>query len=318
MRRIEYPKDIKSFRKKFSNGPACLEYLAQCRWPNGFICPKCLKSGGWLNTKRFVYECKHCGKQTSPTAGTVMHRTHIPIEEWFWAAYLMATHTPGISSTQLQRQLGVVSDTTAWHMLHRLRKGMVSGNRTKLSGLIEVDETFIGGPAKGNKGRGVSASENKSLVVGGVEVLVYSDVKGKRRERAGRLRIAMIVDASAESLGTFLTQNIETGSKIRTDGWPGYSETALSDYVHHIRIVGSPERAHKRFPHIHKVFGNLKTWLNGTHHGVEPKYLQNYLDEFTFRFNRRNTPMAAFQTLLGISMQKNPLSLASLQNRSQP
>jgi hypothetical protein len=189
---------------------------------------------------------------------------------------------------------------------------MVSDTRTQLSGLVEADETFVGGPSKGKKGRGVAASENKSLVVGAVEILVYQDSEGKRRERAGRLRLALISDASEKILGHFLTGNVEPGSRVRTDGWPGYSETALEDYLHHVRIVGSPERAHKRFPHIHRVFGNLKTWLNGTHHGVEPKHLQSYLDEFVFRFNRRRTPMAAFQTLLGISTRKGPLSLDRL------
>lgn len=243
-----------------------------------------------------------------------MHRSHLPIQEWFWAAYLMATHTPGVSALQLQRQLGIGGYQNAWHMLHRLRKGMVSDGRTKLSGLVEVDEAIIGGPAKGKgkRGRGAASAEHKSLVVGAVEVLVYEDNEGKRRERAGRLRLSLILDASEESLGPFLTQNVELGSRVRTDGWLGYSEAALNDFIHHVRIVGTPQRAHKRFPHIHRVFGNLKTWLNGTHHGVEPKHLPSYLDEFVFRFNRRRTPMAAFQTLLGISAQKPPLKMGDL------
>ena len=226
----------------------------------------------------------------------------------------MATHTPGISALQLRRKLGIGSMDTAWHMLHRLRKGMVNENRTRLKGLIEADETHIGGPSKGKMGRGVAADENKSLVVGAVEVLVYNDEKGKRLERAGRLRLSVIPDATEDSLGVFVEKNVDPGSRLRTDGWPGYSETALADYIHHVRVIGSPQRAHKRLPHIHKVFGNLKTWLNGTHHGVEPKYLQSYLDEFVFRFNRRQTPMAAFQTLLGISLQRNPFSLNSLRS----
>jgi transposase-like protein len=188
---------------------------------------------------------------------------------------------------------------------------MVSDTRTQLTGLIEADETFIGGPEKGKRGRGAG---NKSLVVGAVEVLVYKDKEGKRRERAGRLRLALIPDATEESLGKFLAENVKPKSRVRTDGWTGYSDAALEDFIHHVRIVGSPQRAHKRYPHVHKVFGNLKTWLNGTHHGVDPKYLPSYLDEFVFRFNRRNTPMAAFQTLLGISVQKAPLPLGALQS----
>jgi hypothetical protein len=241
-----------------------------------------------------------------------MHRSHIPIQEWFWAAYLVATHTPGISAVQIQRQLGNASNTTAWHLLHRLRKGMVNENRSRLSGLLEANESIIGGPAKGKRGRGVTAAKHKTLVIGAVEVLTYEDKKGKGCERAGRLRLSTLDDAGEVSIRHFLTQNIEAGSTLRTDGWRGYSDNALVRYKHRVRMVRTPERAHRVAPHIHRVFSNLKTWINGTHHGVAPKYLQSYLDEFVFRFNRRNTPMAAFQTLLGISTRKTPLPLRNL------
>ena len=238
-----------------------------------------------------------------------MHRSKVSLQDWFEAAYHMSTFTPGLSALQLQRQLGLRSHDTAWYLLHRLRKGMVNDTRSKIAGLVEVDETFIGGPEKGKRGRGAG---NKSLVVGAVEVLVYHDKAGKHRERAGRLRLTLIPDATEKSLGTFLTDNVMPKSRIRTDGWKGYSDAALEDFIHHVRIVGAAQLAHKKFPHIHKVFGNLKTWLNGTHHGVLPKYLPSYLDEFVFRFNRRGTPMAAFQTLLGISTQKAPMTLSNL------
>lgn len=241
-----------------------------------------------------------------------MHRSQIPVREWVWAAYLVATHTPGISALQLQRQLGMACYQTAWHLLHRLRKGMVNEQRTPLSGLIEADEAIIGGPAKGKKGRGVTKARHKSLVGGAVEVLVYEDREGRRRERAGRLRLQVIPAADERIIGTFMTKHVEPGSRIRTDGWRGYSHGALRGYKHSVRIVGTPERAHRVAPHIHRVFSNLKTWINGTYHGVDPKYLQSYLDEFVFRFNRRRTPMAAFLTLLGISTQKTPLSLLQL------
>lgn len=119
-----------------------------------------------------------------------MHRSHIPVQEWFWAAYLVTTHTPGISAVQLARQLGLSSATTAWPMLPRLRKGMVNENRSHLSGLIEADESIIGGTAKGKPGRGSTTAKHKSLLIGAVEVLPYEDKKGKRCERAGRLRLS--------------------------------------------------------------------------------------------------------------------------------
>ena len=237
-------------------------------------------------------------------AGTTMHRSKVSIQDWFAAAYHAATFTPGISALQLQRHLGLRSHDTAWYLLHRLRKGMVHDARSQLAGLIEADETFLGGPAKGKKGREVAKAEHKSLVVGAVEVLVYQDKQGKRRERAGQLRLPLIPDATEESLGDIF-DSTGKNQEPNQDGWKGYSDAALENYIHHVRIVGSPQRAHKRFPHIHKVFGNLKTWLNGTHHGVDPMYLPSYLDECVFRFNRRQSPMAAFQTRLGILSRKS-------------
>ena len=311
MARPEYPKDLREFRRRFATDDACVEYLIQCRWPDGFVCPKCSGKIGTRMSTRPLIQCRSCRYQASAMAGTTMHRSKIPIQDWFAAAYHVTTFTPGISALQLQRQLRLRSHDTAWYLLHRLRKGMVSDTRSQIAGLVEADETFIGGPAKGKRGRGAG---HKSLVVGAVEVLVYEDKKGKRCERAGRLRLALIPDATEESLGAFLAENVKPKSRIRTDGWTGYSDAALEDFIHHVRIVGSPQRAHKKFPHIHKVFGNLKTWLNGTHHGVNHKYLPSYLDEFVFRFNRRQTPMAAFQTLLGISLQKKPLTLEKLRS----
>ena len=234
-----------------------------------------------------------------------MHRSHIGIQDWFWAAYLVATHTPGFSAKQLERQLGC-QYRTAWFMLHRLRRSMVNEERSKLTGEVEVDETIIGGPIKGRRGRGVTAAATKTLVFGAVEVVNYIDKQDRATERAGRIRLLITERADEESIERFLAQNIDSGSNIRTDGWKGYSKTALSNYHHR---ESSEIRS---TTHIHRVFGNLKTWINGTHHGVDPKYLQTYLDEFTFRFNRRKTPMAAFQTLLGIATQITPQTLTDL------
>lgn len=252
----------------------------------------------------FGYECAGCGRRTSPTAGTVLHRSHMGIQEWFWAAYLVATHTPGFSAKQLERQIGCAY-RTAWFMLHRLRRAMVSDARSRLDGNVEADETFVGGPVKGKFGRGVAAAETKTLVFGAVEVISYTDKHGRASQRAGRLRLAIAENADGESTGLFLARNVTEGSAVQTDGWKGYSKTALANYRH------SPTPGAKA-THIHRVFGNLKTWLDGTHHGVAPKYLQTYLEEFVFRFNRRKTPMAAFQTLLGIAACKAHETLADL------
>ena len=227
--------------------------------------------------------------------------------EWFWAAYLVATHMRGLSATQLQRQMGC-SYKTAWFLLQRLRRAMVSAGRSLLAGRIEADEVIVGGPARGKTGRGVTKAEHSTLVFGAVEVIAYQDKHGRNLEKAGCLRLAVAQRADAVSIRSFLTSNVLPGSVINTDGSKGYSGTALAGYRHELR---DPE---SRALHIHRAFGNLKTWLNGTHHGVDPKYLKHYLDEFGFRFNRSNAPMAAFRTLLGLATQRNHVPLKRIVN----
>jgi transposase-like protein/Zn ribbon nucleic-acid-binding protein len=308
MPRPTFPKGLREFRQKCSSDANCWDYLSQSRWPEGFRCPKCAYSDSWWILSRHAHECQQCGHQTSVSAGTLLHRSHLPIQDWFWAAYLVATLTPGMSAKQLQRQLGC-SYQTAWFVLHRLRRGMVSDTRSRLAGRVEADEVIVGGPVRGKRGRGVTKAVHSTLVFGAVEVIAYTDKHGAEMEKAGRLRLALTQQADAVSIRNFLQKSVAPGSEVYTDGWRGYSKAALEGYEHGLHPSGTHAL------HIHRAFGNLKTWLNGTHHGVDPKYLQSYLDEFAFRFNRRKTPLAGFQTLLGIASNKNPVSLRVL---SQP
>lgn len=175
------------------------------------------------------------------------------------------------------------------------------------------NETHIGGPAKGKKGRGVAKAENKALIAGAVEVITYKSKAGDEKERAGRLRLQVLTSANEIAIRQFLSQNVAPKTKIKTDGWLGYSESALVGYSHNRTVQsGLPPGQSRYAPHIHQAFGNLKAWLLGTHHGVDPKYVQSYLDEFVFRFNRREHPMAAFSTLLGIASASKPLTLRNL------
>ena len=312
MARPAYPKTLLEFVAQFNTDEACLQYLIEHRWPDGFKCPSCTNDTGWWLAKYRRYECTSCHKQTSPIAGTIMHRSHLPVRLWFWAAYLVATHTPGISAVQLQRQLGLKNDETAWFLLHRLRKAMVAPNRELLRGTVEADETHIGGPAKGKRGRGVAKAENKALIAGTVEVIRYKTKTGEEDERAGRLRLQVLLRSDQVEIKRFLNKNIAPKSQVRTDGWRGYSDSALAEYAH-VRTVQSRTPVANRYaPHIHQAFGNLKAWLLGTHHGIDPKYAQSYLDEFVFRFNRREHPMAAFSTLLGIASGIEPVTLRNL------
>jgi transposase-like protein len=303
--RPTFPKTLKEFREQFASESACLAYLWESRWPEGFRCSRCGSEKSWLIETRRVRQCQGCSYQGSATAGTLLHRSRFALREWFWTAYLVATHTPGLSATQLARQMGC-GYKTAWFLLHRLRRAMVNEIRSRLNGRVEADEVIIGGPVRGKKGRGVTAAEHSTLVFGAVEVIAYTDKHGGYMEKAGRLRLVVAPRADADSIRRFLEKNVEPGTEIATDQWKGYSTTALAGYRHDLH---HPET---HALHIHRAFGNLKTWLNGTHHGVDPKYLQSYLDEFVFRFNRRKTPMAAFQTLLGLATQKNHVPLSQL------
>jgi transposase-like protein len=211
-----------------------------------------------------------------------MHRSKMPLKLWFHAAYLVTTHTPGMSALQFQRQVGLTSYQTAFTMLHKLRAAMVREGRDRLSGVVEVDETYIGGPEPGKTGRGAGG---KVIVAGAV------DLRGKS---ANRVRLRVIPNCSGETLLNFVKENVQEGSTVQTDDWGSYSKLD-AEYQHRI----SSDLAH-----IHRVFSNLKTWLLGTHHGVSKQHLQAYLNEYAFRFNRRGTPMAAFQTVLGLAKER--------------
>ena len=229
------------------------------------------------------------------TAGTVLHRTRAPLTHWFWAAYLVTTHTPGLSALQLQRQLGIGRYETAWTMLHKLRRAMRRPQRETLRDQVEVDETFVGNQEGLRGGRQLG---ERALVVAALEV---------RGRGSGRIRLEVVRNSSAASLSGFVKRNVEPGATVITDGWQGYAPLTGMGYQHRPTSQGGrPERALIILPRIHQAFGNLKTWLRGTHHGVDPKHLQAYLDEYVFRFNRRRTPMAAFQSLLGLTGAHGP------------
>jgi transposase-like protein len=234
--------------------------------------------------KRGLLQCTACRYQASPTAGTVMHRSKMPLKTWFNGAYLVTTLTPGLSAVQFARQVGIDNYETAFTMLHKLRAAMVREGRDRIGGLVEVDETYIGGERAGRVGRGALG---KVIVVGAVEVRETA-----RGTAAGRVRLQVIPDVSGASLIGFVQANIVERSTVKTDEWAGYFSLPEVGYLH---VVS------EKLIHIHRVFSNLKTWIIGTHHGVSPQHLQAYLNEYTYRFNRRGTPMAAFQTVLGLA-----------------
>jgi transposase-like protein len=301
MGRPDFPRTLAEFQARFAGEGACRDYLAASRWPAGYRCPACGHPEAIELADRLLWQCRACRHQTSVTAGTVLHGTRLPLPQWFRAAYLVTTHTPGVSALQLQRQLGLPRYETAWTMLQKLRRAMVRPDRTPLREKVEVDETYVGAPEVGL--RGGRELRNKALVVAAVEV---------RGKGSGRVRLQVVPDASGPTLTGFVQANVAPGTIVVTDGWPSYAPLASLGYRHRPRTQGAAQRAGKLLPRVHRVFGNLQTWLRGTHHGVGHKHLQAYLDEFTFRFNRRRTPMAAFQTLLGLGSQHPPTTYKML------
>jgi transposase-like protein len=235
-----------------------------------------------------------------------MERTHTPLSVWFWAAYLVTSQTPGMSAAQFQRQLGLSRYETAFQILHKLRVGMVRPDQDRIGGnpgeYVEADETYVGGRTRG-KGRGV---HDMVLVAGAVEVKQrkHGGSLNKRRtgRYAGRVRLAVVTDRSAKSLGGFIERVVTPGATIITDDWSGYAALEKRGYLHTaVAERGDMQTVETFLPIIHLVFSNLKTWLRGIHHGVSPQHLQAYLNEFTFRFNRRFYPFNAFRSLLGVA-----------------
>jgi transposase-like protein len=305
--RPDFPRSIVDFQELFPDEAACLDYLAASRWPEGFRCPACDSQRAWVLERRHLWECADCHQQTSVTAGTVMHGTRTSLRLWFWAAYLVATHTPGISAVQLQRQLAISRYETAWLILQKLRRAMVAPERERLRGEVEVDETLVGGV---REGRHVARRHGEKALVG---VIVEARGRG-----SGRLRLKLLPDASQATLTGWLKASVEPGAIVHTDGWPGYAKLASAGFEHRPRQQrrDHPD-AQKLLPRAHRAASNLKTWLQGTHRGVSPDHLQVYLDEFVFRHNRRRTPMAAFQTLLGLGALHEPTTYREMTSRER-
>lgn len=276
------------FQAWFVTDEDCLDYLQWLRWPCGFICPNCDRSGGWrLGDGRFM--CPDCGARTSVTAGTIFDRTRTPLTVWFAACWLFATSKNGISALSLRRILQIGSYQTAWAMLHRLRSVLVRPGRDRLAGVVEVDETYIGGfePWRGGRSRG------KKVLVG-----IAVEIRNPRG--IGRCRMRPLADLSSGSLHPFVVDNVESGARVITDGWDGYRGLEKLGYVHDRHSQRAAEARGEDLTHMlpaaHRVASLAKRWLLGTHHGsADRDHLASYLDEFVFRFNRRSSRSRGMQ-----------------------
>ena len=261
--------------ERFSTVEACREYLFTLRWPQGFVCPRCRGRMAWP-MKRGLWLCRTCRYQASITAGTIFQGSHLPLTVWFRAIWYITSQKNGVSALGMQRVLGLGSYKTAWALLHKLRRAMVRPGRDRLHGSVEVDETYWGGEEEGVIGR---LTEDKALIA----VAAEEDGKG-----IGRVRLRRIPDTTRHTLHSFIAESVEPGSTVRTDGLNAY--LGLADYVHDRQVQRHQPKGEHLLPRVHRVVSLLKRWLLGTHQGaVGHEYLDYYLDEFTFRFNRRTS-----------------------------
>ena len=302
-----YPRSVGEFQAWFRTDADCLDYLEWLRWPAGFACSGCGRDTGWrLADGRYM--CSKCGGRTSVTAGTIFDRTRTPLTVWFTACWLFATGKDGISALSLKRTLEIGSYQTAWAMLHRLRSVLVRPGRDRLAGLVEVDETFIGGEESGLRGGRAR----------GKKVLTGIAVEVREPTGLGRCRMRPLADASAVSLHAFVTDHVEPGARVITDGWQGYRGLEKLGYVHQrrsqraARTRGDPGEL---LPAVHRVASLIKRWLLGTHQGsVDTAHLTSYLNEFVFRFNRRRSRSRrmVFYRVLELAVAHDPVRYRDL------
>ncbi len=271
-----YPKNLEELEQNFSTEEACRRYLFEWRWPDGFVCPDCHHKESWVLSDG-LFKCKSCGRKTSIIAGTIFEGTRKPLVSWFRAVWWVTCQKNGASALGLKRILGLGSYQTAWTWLHKLRRAMVRPEQDRLTGTVQVDETFIGGAKSGKRGRG---AEGKVLV------LIIAQEKGKG---TGRIRLRRISNAKAKTLETAIKETVGEGAKIKTDGWKGYNGLKTLGYEHEV-IRQTEDIGVNLLPLCHQEASLIKRWLGGTHQGaVSHEHLGYYLDEYTFRFNRRTS-----------------------------
>lgn len=295
MKGVTAPRTLLELGERFPDEETCWEFLRRVRWPEGFVCPRCQGRKSSTIRTRGLEQCRRCRYQASVTAGTVLHRRRTPLRVWFWAIYFVSRHKTGISALQLQKDLGLGSYKTAWTLLHKLRSALGERASQRLVGLVEADETYVGARGKGRRGRSLF---RKSLVAAAVE---------GRGDHAGSLRLAHVASASQAELGPFVRGVVDQAeATIQTDAWRGYADLAAHGARHRPVVQGVPARAAQLLPWSHTVFSNLKAWIWGTFHGVSAKHLHRYLEEFTYRFNRRWREPELFFYVLRRAVQGEP------------
>ncbi len=299
---MKSPVTLDEFYRMFRSEVHCWRHLRRMRWPQGFRCPRCGHGKSHRLRRRGLEQCAACRHQTSLTAGTPLHGTRVPLRTWFLAIFFVARHKKGISALQFQRDTGLGSYKTAWTLLHKVRSSLGANLRFRLEGLVELDETYVG-PRRvpGPRGRG---ARGKSLVGIAVE---------NRGDHAGAVRLSRLAGLSKHDLFPFVRGVIDgRDATVLTDGLATYRGLRAEGVRHRRRVQRTGRRAPKVLPWAHTVASNLKTWLRGTFHGVSPKHLPRYLDEFSYRFDRRWHEDTLFAFVLSRIANADPLPYRQL------
>lgn len=287
---------LMDWQKQYGTEEGCIEALIKQRWPEGFRCPCCGHDNGYAIKTRGYWECSQCHRQTSITAGTLFHSTNLPLTKWFWAIYLVASDKGGVSALRSSKQINV-SWITASRILRKIRIAM--GHRDslyRLHDLIEIDDALIGGLHTGGKrGRG---AERKTSVLVAIE---------SREKRAGFIAMQQVSSVNRETVSQFVKRHLSPDQYVRSDALPALAE--ISKTQNHIPRVTPPNKAGEWLPWVHVAIGNLKTFLLGTYHGVSSGYLQEYLNEFCYRFNRREWETELPSRLLNACLSHTQIKL---------
>lgn len=296
--------NIMNFSSRFPDEQACREHLFKLRWPDGFVCPRCSNPTFYNLPKRMLYQCKNCGYQVSVTAGTVMHRTRTPLVKWFWSILLASADKRGISALALSKKVDI-SYWVAWTMLGKIRKAMGERDANyKLAGLIEVDESFFGGSPSGNGTRGRGTDKLPVLV----------EVSTSKNGGIGFAKFRVMQEVSRAKVKSIVAETVLPGQTIKTDGFSLYNGINDIGYIHEATVVYGQSGC--GIKNLHKwlniVVSNAKAFIMGTYHGLDGKYLQSYLDEFCYRFNRRRWENQLFERLLNACINYKPAIYSEL------
>ena len=298
------PTGLLSFQRRFPDEQSCWSYLINNRWPKGIECRKCHSKKLYLISKRKLYECADCGAQTSPTAGTILHRSHLPLRKWFWAIFLMSTSKKGVPAAYLQQHLEIGSYRAAWLMCHKIRLAMSQREQTygQFDGTVQVDQIFIGGKQSAID-RSVNGSNKSAFLIA---------VKEGPGSKPALLSFEPLGEKPDQDVVPAINKRIAKGSLIKGDAANIYAQ--LPGLGYQIRVI--PQRK-KKFAEVHlkwvnTLTSNLKRYLLSTHHGISPKYRHTYLNEFAYRFNRRQWPAEAFDRLLFACANAQPKTLPEL------